>query len=144
MTLEGIGVKSLVAGSNSTRKSYRFSPLWSNEPRLHGGTPISFTPAASRGGYPIIEFPETPDPAFLGRYDISIEKENSSLYLWALLPDTQDTLFGVGESGATCEINLSTSDNPDQTVLISHTPKSLEVQAERVRQAETGRESFSG
>ena len=37
----------------------------------------------------------------------------------------------VGESGTTYEINLSTSDSPDQTVVISHIPKSLQAQAER-------------
>ncbi len=81
-----------------------------------------------------IEFPEPLRSAFLSRSDISIEKEDRSLYLRALLPDTQDTLFVVGESGTTYEINLSTSDKPDQTVLISHTPKSLEVQDEKSRQ----------
>jgi hypothetical protein len=40
----------------------------------------------------------------------------------------------VGESGTTYEINLSTSDNPDQTVVIFHIPKSLRVQAEQARQ----------
>jgi len=30
-------------------ESCRFSPLWSNGPRLHGGNPIGFVPA-SRGG----------------------------------------------------------------------------------------------
>ncbi len=81
-----------------------------------------------------IEFPETPRSVFLSRSDISIEKEDRSLYLRALFPDTQDTLFVVGESGTTYEINLSTSDKPDQTVLISHIPKSLEVQDEKARQ----------
>ncbi len=81
-----------------------------------------------------IEFPEIPRSVFLSRSDISIEKEDRSLYLRALLPDTQDTLFVVGESGTTYEINLSTSDKPDQTVLISHTPKSLEAQDEKARQ----------
>ncbi len=81
-----------------------------------------------------IEFPEIPRSAFLSRSDISIEKEDRSLYLRALLSDTQDTLYVVGESGTAYEINLSTSDKPDQTVLISHTPKSLEVQVERARQ----------
>ncbi len=56
-----------------------------------------------------IEFPEPLRSAFLSRSDISIEKEDRSLYLRALLPDTQDTLFVVGESGTTYEINLSTS-----------------------------------
>jgi len=78
--------------------------------------------------------PRDPRSAFLGRYDISIEKEDRSLYLRALLPDTEDTLFVVGESGTTYEINLSTSEKPDQTVLISHTPKSLEVQDEKAHQ----------
>jgi hypothetical protein len=82
-----------------------------------------------------IEFPEPLRSAFLSRSDISIEKEDRSLYLRALLPDTQDTLFVVGESGTTYEINLSTSDKPDQTVLISHTPKSLEAQDEKARQS---------
>ena len=84
-----------------------------------------------------IEFPETPRSAFLGRYDTSIEKEDRSLYLRALLPDTEDTLFVVGESRTTYEINLSTSDKPDRTVFISHTPKSLEVQDEKARQVRT-------
>jgi hypothetical protein len=30
-------------------KSYRFSPLWSNGPQLHGGNPIGNVPAPSRG-----------------------------------------------------------------------------------------------
>ncbi len=81
-----------------------------------------------------IQFLETLRSAFLGRSDISIEKEDRSLYLRALLPDTHDTLFVVGESGTTYEINLSTSDKPDQTVLISHTPKSLEAQDKKARQ----------
>ncbi|MEE9569143.1 MAG: hypothetical protein V3W37_07145 [Candidatus Binatia bacterium] len=38
-----------------------------------------------------IEFPETPRSAFLVHSDISIEKEDRSLYLRALLPDTEDT-----------------------------------------------------
>ncbi len=81
-----------------------------------------------------IEFPELLRSAFLSRSDISIEKEDRSLYLLALLPDTEDTLFVVSESGTTYEINLSTFNQPDQTVLISHTPKSLEVQDEKARQ----------
>ena len=50
------------------------------------------------------------------------------------LPDIEDTVFVVGESGTTYEINLFTSDSADQTVVISHIPKQLQVQAERVRQ----------
>ena len=37
-------------------KSCRFSPLWSNGPRLHGGNPIGAVPAASRGVSLIIKF----------------------------------------------------------------------------------------
>jgi hypothetical protein len=32
-------------------ESYRFSPLWSNGPRLHGGNPIGFVPASRVGVY---------------------------------------------------------------------------------------------
>ena len=46
----------------------------------------------------------------------------------------EDTLFVVGESGTTYEINLSSSDNPDQTIVISHFTKSLQAQAERAGQ----------
>jgi hypothetical protein len=53
------------------------------------------------------------------------------LYVRALVPQVKDTLFVVGESGTAYEINLSTSDNPDQTVVVSHVPKSLQAQAER-------------
>jgi hypothetical protein len=81
-----------------------------------------------------IEFAETLRSAFLSRSDIAVEKEERSLYVRALAPDVQDTLFVVGESGTTYEINLSTSDNPDQTVVISHIPKSVQAQAERVGQ----------
>ena len=78
-----------------------------------------------------IELPETLRSAFLSRSDIAVEKEDRSLYIRALAPEIEDTLFVVGESGTAYEINLSTSDNPDPTVVISHIPKSLQVQAER-------------
>jgi hypothetical protein len=78
-----------------------------------------------------IEFPEALRSAFLSRADIAVEKEDRSLYIRALAPEIEDTLFVVGESGTAYEINLSTSDNPDQTVIISHLPKQLQVQAER-------------
>jgi hypothetical protein len=60
-----------------------------------------------------------------------VEREERSLYVRALAPEVEDTLFVVGESGTTYEINLSTSDNPDQTVVISYGLKSLQAQAER-------------
>jgi len=81
-----------------------------------------------------IEFPESLRSVFLSRSDIAAEKEDRSLYVRALAPETEDALFVVGESGNTYELNLSTSDNPDQTVVISYLPKSLQVQAERARQ----------
>jgi len=61
-----------------------------------------------------IEFPESLRSAFLSRSDIVVEKEDQSLYVRALAPDVQDALFVVGESGTIYEINLSTSDKPDQ------------------------------
>ena len=78
-----------------------------------------------------IEFPENLRSVFLARSDIAVEREEKSLYVRAVAPEVKDTLFVVGESGTTYEINLSTSDNPDPTVVISHIPKSLQVQAER-------------
>jgi hypothetical protein len=60
-----------------------------------------------------------------------VEKEDRSLYVRALVLEIEDALFAVGESGTTYELNLSTSDNPDQTVVISYLPKSLQVAAER-------------
>ena len=78
-----------------------------------------------------IEFPETLRSVFLSRADIVVEKEDRSLYVRAVAPELQDTLFAVGESGTTYELNLSVSDNPDQTVVISHIPKFLQAQAER-------------
>ncbi len=77
-----------------------------------------------------IEFPENLRSVFLSRSDIAVEKEERSLYVRALAPDVQDALFVVGESGTTYEINLSTSDNPDPTVVITHIPKSLQAQAD--------------
>ncbi|HJZ13119.1 MAG TPA: type-F conjugative transfer system secretin TraK, partial [Acidobacteriota bacterium] len=81
-----------------------------------------------------IEFPEILRSVFLSRSDIAVEREEKSLYVRALAPDVEDTLFVVGESGTTYEFNLSVSDNPDQTVVISHFPKSVQAQAERARQ----------
>jgi len=78
-----------------------------------------------------IEFPETLRSAFLSRSDIAVEKEDRSLYIRALVPEIEDTLFVVGESGTTYEINLSTSGSADQTIVISHIPKSLQAEAER-------------
>jgi hypothetical protein len=71
---------------------------------------------------------------FLSRSDIAVEKEDKSLYIRALALEVQDSLFAVGESGTTYEINLSTSDSPDQNVVISSIPGSFLVQAERARQ----------
>jgi hypothetical protein len=81
-----------------------------------------------------VEFPENLRSVFLSRSDTAVEKEEKSLYVRALASDVEDTLFVVGESGTTYEINLSVSDNPDPTVVIIHIPKSLHVQAERARE----------
>ena len=78
-----------------------------------------------------IELPENLRSVFLSRSDIAVEKEDKSLYVRALAPEVEDTLFVVGESGTTYEINLSTSDNPDPTVVITHIPRSLQPEAER-------------
>src|SRR5215468_7264644 len=96
------------------------------------GKPISVSISTER--LTRIEFPENLRSVFLSRSDVAVEREEKSLYIRALAPEIEDTLFAVGESGTTYEINLLTSDNPDQTVVISHVPKSLETQAERVGQ----------
>lgn len=93
------------------------------------GKPISVLISTER--LTRIEFPESLRSAFLSRSDIVLEKEDRSLYVRALAPDVEDTLFVVGESGTTYEISLSTSDNPDQAVVISYLPKSLQAQADR-------------
>ena len=93
------------------------------------GKPISVSISAER--LTRIEFPENLRSVFLSRSDIAVEREEKSLYVRALAPEIEDTLFVVGESWTTYEINLSTSNNPDQTVVISSIPRSLLVQAER-------------
>jgi hypothetical protein len=93
------------------------------------GKPISVLISTER--LTRIEFPESLRSAFLSRSDIVLEKEDRSLYARALAPDAQDTLFVVGESGTTYEINLSVSDSPDQSVVISYIPKSFQAQADR-------------
>jgi len=45
-----------------------------------------------------IEFPESLRSVFLSRSDIAVEKEDRSLYVRALVPEIEDTLFAVGES----------------------------------------------
>jgi hypothetical protein len=93
------------------------------------GKPISVLISTER--LTMIEFPESLRSAFLSRSDIVLEKEERSLYVRALTPDMQDTLFVVGESGTTYEINLFVSDSPDQSVVIAYIPKSLRAQADR-------------
>jgi hypothetical protein len=96
------------------------------------GKPISVSISTER--LTSIEFPGNLRSVFLSRSEIAVEKEDSSLYVGALAPDVQDTLFAVAESGTTYEINLSTSDNPDPTVVISRIAKSVWAQAEQARQ----------
>jgi hypothetical protein len=96
------------------------------------GTPISVSISTER--LTRMEFSETLRSIFLSRSDIAVEKEDRSLFVRALAPDIQDALFVVGDSGTTYEINLSTSDNPDQTVVISSIPNSVQAQTEQARQ----------
>jgi hypothetical protein len=93
------------------------------------GKPISVSISDER--LTRIEFPENLRSVFLSRSDIAVEREDKSLYVRALAPEIEDTLFVVGESWTTYEINLSTSNNPDQNVVISAIPRSFLVQAER-------------
>jgi hypothetical protein len=96
------------------------------------GKPISVSISAER--LTRIEFPETLRSVFLSRSDIAVEKEDRSLFVRALALDVEDTLFVVGDSGTTYEINLSTSEKPDSTVVISYIAKFIQAQAERARQ----------
>jgi hypothetical protein len=90
------------------------------------GKPISVSVSTER--LTRIEFPENLRSVFLSRSDIAVEREDKSLYVRALALEIEDTLFVVGESGTTYELILSTSDNPDQTVVISYIPKSLKAE----------------
>jgi hypothetical protein len=96
------------------------------------GKPLSVSVSMER--LTRIEFPETLRSVFLSRSDIAVEREEKSLYVRALAPDVEDTLFVVGDSGTTYELNISVSDNPDQTVVISSITKSLLAQAEQAKQ----------
>ena len=96
------------------------------------GKPISVSISTDR--LIRIEFPENLRSVFLSRSDIAVEKEDRSLFVRALAADVADALFVIGESGTTYEINLSASENPDQTIVISHITKSVWAQAEQARQ----------
>src|SRR5919106_203013 len=96
------------------------------------GKPISVSISTDR--LIRIEFPENLRSVFLSRSDIAVEKEDRSLFVRALAADVADALFVIGESGTTYEINLSASENPDQTIVISHITKSVRAQAEQARQ----------
>src|SRR3989442_868734 len=93
------------------------------------GKPVSVSISTER--LTRIEFPETLRSVFLSRSEIAVEREDRSLYVRALAPDVEDALFVLGDSGTTYEINLSTSDNPDPTVVISNIARSLQSQAEQ-------------
>jgi len=93
------------------------------------GKPLSVSISTER--LTRIEFPEILRSIFLSRSDIAVEREEKSLYVRALAPEVEDALFVVGESGTTYELNLSTSDNPDQTIVISYIPKQFQIQADR-------------
>ncbi len=47
--IQVISITGFESPCSTTGESCRFSPLWCNGPRLHGGNPIGFVPA-SRGG----------------------------------------------------------------------------------------------
>lgn len=96
------------------------------------GQPISVSISTER--LTRIEFPESLRSVFLSRSDIAVEKEDRSLFVRALAPDVADALFVVGDSGTTYEINLSTYENADPTVVISHIAKSVQAQAEQAQQ----------
>jgi hypothetical protein len=96
------------------------------------GKPISVSISTER--LTRIEFPETLRSTFFSRTDIAVEKEDRSLYVRALAPDVEDTLFVIGESGTAYEISLSTFETPDQTVVILSILKFLQVQTEQARQ----------
>ena len=96
------------------------------------GKPVSVSISTER--LTRIEFPETLRSVFLSRSEIALEKEDRSLFVRALAPDIEDALFVVGDSGRAYEINLSTSENPDPTVVISYIAKSIQAQAEQARQ----------
>ena len=87
------------------------------------GKPISVSISTER--LTRIEFPENLRSVFLSRSDIAVEREEKSLYVRALAPEIEDALFVVGESGTTYELILSTTDNPDQSIVISYFPKVL-------------------
>jgi hypothetical protein len=120
------------------RRAILFALLLFSPAGLHAGVirwegkPISVSISTDR--LTRIEFPETLRSVFLSRSEIAVEKEDRSLYVRALAPDVQDTLFAVGDSGTTYEINISASDNPDPAVVISSIPKSVQVQIEQARQ----------
>ncbi len=94
------------------------------------GKPVSVSISTER--LTRIEFSENLRSIFLSRSDIAVERDEKSLYVRALAPDVDDALFVVGESGTTYELNLSVSDNPDQTVVISSS-KSLLAQTEQAK-----------
>ena len=60
------------------------------------GKPLSVSISTER--LTRIEFPESLRSVFLSRSDIAVEKEDRSLYVRALVPEIEDTLFAVGES----------------------------------------------
>lgn len=108
-----------------------FSPVLHARVIRWEGKPISISISTER--LTRIEFPENLRSVFLSRSDIAVEREEKSLYVRALAPKVEDTLFVVGERGTTYELNLSVSDNPDQTVIISSITKSLLAQAEQAK-----------
>ena len=78
-----------------------------------------------------IEFPEDLRSVLLARAEFGIEREGRSLFIRALEPGAEDTLFAIGESGTAYELKLFVGDNSDSTVVISHQTQSLLAQTSR-------------
>lgn len=84
-----------------------------------------------------IEFSEPLKSILFSKPEISVEREDSSLYVRALADDAADTLFATAKSGAVYEIRLSTSEKPDDVVAISYAPASLKERVEQAQKSPT-------
>jgi hypothetical protein len=69
------------------------------------GKPVSVSISTER--LTRIEFPENLRSVFLSRSDIAVEREEKSLYVRALVPEVEDSLFVVGESRTTGPLIVS-------------------------------------
>lgn len=74
------------------------------------------------------------DRCFVTRSDIGVEREERGALCASARIGSRRYSFCVGESGTTYELNLSVSDSPDQTVVISSIAISPLAQAKQARQ----------